>query len=98
MVDISHALELIESDVVISESLLKHGGHLSKPPPRFSLGMSDWEESSDKDEMDDLLLEAAGWLILIQLLEVMTMTLTPSYLKRHVSLIPSYLILQKGQR
>ena len=59
MVDLSRALELIKSGVVISESLLERGRHLGKPPPHFSLGMGKWEESSDEDEMDDLLLEAA---------------------------------------
>ena len=59
MVDISHALELIKSGAVISKSLLEHGRHMGKPPPHLSLSMGDWEESSDEDEMDDLLQKAA---------------------------------------
>ena len=97
-VAISHALELIKSGVVISEPLLEHGRHLGKPPPHFSVGVGDWEGSSGEDEMDDLLLKAAELVILIQLLEVVTMIFTTSYLKPDVSLILSCFILEKGQR
>lgn len=58
MVDISRVLDLVKSGVVISESLLEAGRHFGKPPPHFSLGMDDWEDS-DEDEMDHLLLKAA---------------------------------------
>ena len=57
MVDIPHIAK-VKSRVVSSESLLERGRHLSKPPPYFSLGIRDWEES-DEDEMDALLLKAA---------------------------------------
>ena len=50
-----HTLELINSGVVISKLFLEHGIRLDKPPPHFSLGMANWEECSDKHEMDDLL-------------------------------------------
>ena len=67
MVDLSHISEMIKRGIVISESLLERGRHLGKPPPQFSLGMGDWEESDedemetllDEDEMDALLLKAA---------------------------------------
>ena len=49
---------MIRSGIVISESLLERGRCLGKPPPQFSLGMDDWEES-DEDEMDALLFKAA---------------------------------------
>ena len=48
-----YILEMIKSGIVISQSLLERGRHLSKPPPQFSLSMGDWE-GSDKDEMDAL--------------------------------------------
>ena len=67
MVDTSCISDMTKRGIVINESLLEHGRHLSKPPSQIFLRMSDWEESnedemdtlSDEDEMDALLLKAA---------------------------------------
>ena len=58
MANFSHILGPIKSRIIISESLLERGRHLGIPPPQFSLGMGDWEDSND-NEIDDLLLQAA---------------------------------------
>ena len=59
IVDIAHALEMIKSGVVFNTSLLEHDRRMGKSPACFSLGMGDWKEFSDKDELDDLLIKAA---------------------------------------
>ena len=59
MANFSHILGPIESGVIISESLLERGRHLGTPPPQFSLGMGDWKEDSDDNEINDLLLQSA---------------------------------------
>ena len=47
--------------MITSESLLEWGRHFGTALPQFSFGMDDWEEDSDDNEIDDLLLQSAVW-------------------------------------